>query len=75
LSPGRSAWVHLVEGEATLGGVLLGAGDGAGVVADRAVSLTAREKTEILLLDLSSADPSSLSELAFERNDSLLQID
>jgi len=75
LSPGRSAWVHLVEGEATLGGVLLGAGDGAGVVADRAVSLTAREKTEILLLDLSSADPSSLSELPFERHASLLQID
>jgi redox-sensitive bicupin YhaK (pirin superfamily) len=55
LSPGRSAWVHLVEGEALLAGVLLTAGDGAGVVADRAVSLTAREKTELLLLDLRDA--------------------
>jgi quercetin 2,3-dioxygenase len=52
LPPGRSAWLHLVRGEATLGDVVLNTGDGAGVTDDRAVSLTAREKTEILLLDL-----------------------
>jgi len=52
LSQGRSAWLHLVEGEVTLGEVVLTAGDGAGITAERAVSLTAREETEILLLDL-----------------------
>ena len=52
LSRGRSAWLHLVEGEAVLGDFVLGTGDGAGVTTDRAVSITAREATEILLLDL-----------------------
>jgi redox-sensitive bicupin YhaK (pirin superfamily) len=52
LQLGRSAWLHLVEGEATLGDVVLSGGDGAGLTAERAVSLTAREETEILLVDL-----------------------
>ena len=52
LSPARSAWLHLVRGEATLGDVVLTTGDGVGVAADRSVSLTAREETEVLLLDL-----------------------
>jgi len=52
LSPGRIAWLHLVEGEATLGDIVLTTGDGAGVTAERAVSLTAQSETEILLLDL-----------------------
>jgi redox-sensitive bicupin YhaK (pirin superfamily) len=52
LSQGRIAWLHLVEGEATLGDIVLTTGDGAGVTAERAVSLTARSKTEILLLNL-----------------------
>jgi quercetin 2,3-dioxygenase len=52
LLPGRSAWIHLVQGEATLGDVVLSTGDGAGVTADRAVSITAREESEILFLDL-----------------------
>jgi quercetin 2,3-dioxygenase len=52
LSDGRSAWLHVVYGEATLGDVVLTTGDGAGVTADRAVSFTAQERTEILLLDL-----------------------
>jgi redox-sensitive bicupin YhaK (pirin superfamily) len=52
LSPGRSAWLHVVEGEATLSDVVLSSGDGAGITGERAVSLTAREETEILLLDL-----------------------
>jgi redox-sensitive bicupin YhaK (pirin superfamily) len=52
LSAGRSAWLHVVEGEVTLGDIVLTTGDGAGVTAERAVSLTAREETEILLLDL-----------------------
>jgi redox-sensitive bicupin YhaK (pirin superfamily) len=52
LSPGRVAWLHLVEGEVTLGDIVLTTGDGAGVTAERAVSLTAQSETEILLLDL-----------------------
>ncbi len=52
LALGRSAWLHLVQGEASCGDVVLSAGDGMGVTAERAVSLTAGEETEILLLDL-----------------------
>ena len=52
LSPGRMAWLHLVEGEVTLGDIVLTTGDGAGFTAERAVSLTAQSETEILLLDL-----------------------
>jgi quercetin 2,3-dioxygenase len=52
LAPGQSAWLHLVQGEVTLGDVVLGTGDGAGITTERAVSLTAREETELLLLDL-----------------------
>lgn len=52
LSRGRRAWLHLVEGEASMGDIVLNTGDGAGVTTDRAVSITAREATEILLLDL-----------------------
>jgi redox-sensitive bicupin YhaK (pirin superfamily) len=59
LSPGRSAWVHVVQGEVTLGDDILGTGDGAGVTAERAVSLTAREETEILLFDVGGRLPGS----------------
>jgi quercetin 2,3-dioxygenase len=52
LAPGRSAWLHLVRGQATVAEVSLITGDSAGITAERAVSLTAREPTEILLLDL-----------------------
>lgn len=52
LPEGRRAWLHVVEGEVALGDLILTAGDGAGLTAERAVSLTAREAAEILLLDL-----------------------
>jgi len=54
LSQGRSSWLHLVEGEVTLGDQILTAGDGAGVTAARAVSFTAREQTEVLMLDVAA---------------------
>ena len=57
LHEGRSAWLHLVEGEVTLGDVILSSGDGAGLTAERAASLTAREETELLLLDLGPERP------------------
>ena len=59
LSQGRSAWLHLVQGEVTFGDIVLTTGDGAGVTAERALSLTAREATEILLIDLGGRLPGS----------------
>jgi len=52
LAPGRSAWLHVVEGEVTLGEVVLTTGDGASITAERAVSITAQEESEVLLVDL-----------------------
>jgi redox-sensitive bicupin YhaK (pirin superfamily) len=57
LSQGRSAWLHVVQGEVTMGDIVLCTGDGAGVTAERAVSLTAREESEILLVDLAQPMP------------------
>ena len=52
----RRVWLHLVQGEVTLGDVVLSTGDSAGVTAERAVSLTARAETELLLVDLGADD-------------------
>lgn len=57
LSQGRSAWLHLVQGEVTINDLVLTTGDGAGVTAERAVSLTAQEVTEVLLFDLGEPMP------------------
>ena len=51
LPPEHGAWIHVVEGEVVIGDVVLTTGDGAGLKAERAVSFTAREKTEVLVLD------------------------
>jgi redox-sensitive bicupin YhaK (pirin superfamily) len=52
LLPGRSAWLHVICGEATLRDVILIQGDGVGATIEPSVSLTAQENTEILLIDL-----------------------
>lgn len=52
LAPGRSAWLHIVKGEVTMGDMVVGTGDGAGLSGERAVSVTARAETELLLVDL-----------------------
>jgi hypothetical protein len=57
LESARSAWLHVVHGELILGGSVLTAGDSAGITGERAVSLTAREETEILLFDLGELPP------------------
>jgi redox-sensitive bicupin YhaK (pirin superfamily) len=57
LVQGRSAWLHLLRGEVTLGDLVLGTGDGAGIADERAVSLTASEESEILLVDLGVPTP------------------
>ena len=56
LSQGRSAWLHLVQGEVALGDLILTTGDGAGVSAAPAVSFTAREPTEVLMLDVGARE-------------------
>jgi redox-sensitive bicupin YhaK (pirin superfamily) len=57
LLPGRSAWLHILYGEATLNDIVLTQGDGVGVANELSVSLTVEEDTEILLVDLRSNEP------------------
>lgn len=52
LAPGRCQWLHIVKGEVALDDKVLIAGDGVGITAQRALSFTAREESEILLIDL-----------------------
>jgi redox-sensitive bicupin YhaK (pirin superfamily) len=52
LLPGRSAWLHIVYGEATLNDIVLTQGDGVGITNEPSVSLTVQENTEVLLVDL-----------------------
>jgi redox-sensitive bicupin YhaK (pirin superfamily) len=52
LFPERSAWLHVICGQATLNDLILTQGDGAGVTDERSVSCTAQESTELLLIDL-----------------------
>jgi redox-sensitive bicupin YhaK (pirin superfamily) len=52
LAPGRNAWLHVVSGRILLVDQPLRAGDGASLVEEAAVSLTAKEPSEILLFDL-----------------------
>lgn len=52
LALGRSAWLHLVAGEVTLGDAVLSTGDGAGISGERPISFRAQEESEVLLLDL-----------------------
>jgi redox-sensitive bicupin YhaK (pirin superfamily) len=59
LLPGRTAWLHIVFGEATLNEIVLTQGDGVGVMIEPSVSLTVQKSAEILLVDLGPA-PNSL---------------
>jgi quercetin 2,3-dioxygenase len=58
LLPRRTAWLHIVRGEATLNDIVLTQGDGVGIAMEPSVSLTVQENAEILLIDLGAA-PSS----------------
>lgn len=60
LVPGRRAWVHVVHGEVTLGGLVLTGGDGAGITGERVVSVTARSGTELLLVDVGTDEPTAV---------------
>jgi redox-sensitive bicupin YhaK (pirin superfamily) len=59
LTPDGCAWLHVVRGESTLDDVVLSAGDGAGVEAARAMSITARQDSELLLIDMAGPGPAS----------------
>jgi redox-sensitive bicupin YhaK (pirin superfamily) len=52
LASNRKAWLHLVRGAVTLSDITMATGDGAGVTSERALSLTAREEAELLLIEL-----------------------
>lgn len=52
LMPGRSAWLHVISGEANLQRIILNQGDGVGVTVEPSISVTAQEYSEILLVDL-----------------------
>lgn len=52
LSSGRHAWVQMLNGEATLNGALISAGDGVAVSDEPSLIFAARREAEILLFDL-----------------------
>lgn len=52
LLEGRKVWIHIVHGQATFGDLVLATGDGAGVEDERSIALTAREETEVLVIDV-----------------------
>lgn len=52
LKPGRHAWVQVAEGEVTLNGQTLHAGDGAAFREESALTLTAKAPAQALLFDL-----------------------
>lgn len=55
LAADRSAWLHLVRGEASIGDIRMTTGDGAGVIGERCVSFTAHDTVEVLLIDLTAS--------------------
>ncbi len=52
LRSGRAAWIQVARGAVTLNGRPFGAGDGAAVTDERALSVTATEPSELLLFEL-----------------------
>ena len=52
LAASRHAWIHVAEGEVTLNGKTLGAGDAAAVSKEALLELTATKASQVLLFDL-----------------------
>ena len=52
LAPGRHAWVQVAEGEVTVNGQTLTAGDGAALSDEPAVEITGRSPAQVLVFDL-----------------------
>jgi len=53
LVAGRHAWLHVAAGAISANGLALRAGDGAAISDEKAIEVTASERSEILLFDLS----------------------
>ncbi|HEY5039215.1 MAG TPA: hypothetical protein VIJ93_09110 [bacterium] len=60
LGHGRSAWLHVVNGQILLNNLDLQTGDGAGLTDERAVSFMAERPTEILLYNLCGQIPEEI---------------
>ncbi|MCA1568159.1 MAG: pirin family protein [Acidobacteria bacterium] len=52
LDPGRHAWLQVVKGAVELNGYKLGAGDGAAVSEESALTISAYDDSEVILFDL-----------------------
>lgn len=52
LNPKRHAWLHVAEGQVTLNGKTLSAGDAAAFNAEEKLDVTAIKKSQVLLFDL-----------------------
>jgi redox-sensitive bicupin YhaK (pirin superfamily) len=52
LATGRSAWVHVAEGDVTINGKPLSGGDAAAVTENGALELVATKPAQVLLFDL-----------------------
>jgi redox-sensitive bicupin YhaK (pirin superfamily) len=52
LRPGRHAWLQVAAGSVTVHGVALGAGDGAAVSGERALTVRGTAPCEVLVIDL-----------------------
>lgn len=57
LAIGRTAWLHIVNGEIRLGDSVFRTGDGIGLIAERAVAFTTQSAAEVLLIDLGAPIP------------------
>lgn len=49
---GHFGWIQVVSGQLAIGGIALGAGDGAAIVDEPEIAIAAHEKSEFLLFDL-----------------------
>ncbi|HWY74693.1 MAG TPA: pirin family protein [Verrucomicrobiae bacterium] len=52
LAPGRSAWLHVAEGDVSLNGKTLSTGDAAAIEDESRLELTAGKDAQVLLFDL-----------------------
>ena len=52
LEPGRSAWVHVIKGEATVNGQQLSTGDAAAIEGEPKLTIDGRDKVEVVVFDL-----------------------
>jgi redox-sensitive bicupin YhaK (pirin superfamily) len=62
LAAQRTAWLHVVRGEVTLGDLAMSTGDGAGITDGPAVAFTACAETEVLLIDLGESPEPATSQ-------------